>query len=332
MKLSKVLLSSAVAAALVFGFAGCASDEDANNMLKGYSISLTNNGELTNDGKEKTDNNEYISYARSWNVTESKHVSADATIKIERKTLSTQVGLDKKAKEGSYTTTNGTNNAAYIFGLTEGKIENGAEKGNKTYSFYLLGFRLFNATPQYFLSYYTGVQSKYCNTDADDFDTDDLTNTAYEYIAVSAWTPMPENSYNLTEDALTVYIDLAAVANNEEVTKNNYSKLKGTINGYKVTLKPSKEDNGISKTVTAKDFKAQTYNKDKNGNRKIAPSLTEFNIDQGDIGFYAMVGKNKTLVASLEFDNDSFVRSITVAPTDDFGNEIDLNGEVLKNF
>lgn len=328
MKLSKVLLSSAVAAALVFGFAGCSSDEDANNMLKGYSISLTNDGALTNDGKEKSDNNEFIKYARSWNVTHSKHVSADATIKIERKTLSTQVGRIKNATEGkSCTTTNGSNNAAYIFGLTEGKVESGDDKGNKTYNFYLLGFRLYGTTPEYFLSYYTGVQDKYCNTDASDFDTDELTNTAYEYIAVNAWTPMPANSYSLTDDALTVYIDLAAVANNEEVTKDNYSKLKGSINGYKITLKSSKEDTGISKTVTAKDFTAQTY---KNG--KKASALEDFDIDQGDIGFYAMVGSGKTLVASLEFDNDSFVRSATDTLTDDFGNEIDLNGEVIKNF
>lgn len=47
MKLSKVLLSSAVAAALVFGFAGCKTDEDdPNNMIAGsgknYSIAYTN--------------------------------------------------------------------------------------------------------------------------------------------------------------------------------------------------------------------------------------------------------------------------------------------------
>lgn len=47
MKLSKVLLSSAVAAALVFGFVGCKADEDdPNNMISGsgknYSIAYTN--------------------------------------------------------------------------------------------------------------------------------------------------------------------------------------------------------------------------------------------------------------------------------------------------
>ena len=33
MKLSKVLLSSAVAAALVFGFAGCKTDEDEDGII-----------------------------------------------------------------------------------------------------------------------------------------------------------------------------------------------------------------------------------------------------------------------------------------------------------
>ncbi len=40
----------------------------------------------------------------------------------------------------------------------------------------------------------------------------------------------------------------------------------------------------------------------------------------------------KTLVANLEFDNDSIVRSAAYGPTDDFGKEIDIEGEVLKNF
>lgn len=40
----------------------------------------------------------------------------------------------------------------------------------------------------------------------------------------------------------------------------------------------------------------------------------------------------KTLVANLEFDNDSIVRSAAYGPTDDLGKEIDIEGEVLKNF
>ena len=40
----------------------------------------------------------------------------------------------------------------------------------------------------------------------------------------------------------------------------------------------------------------------------------------------------KTLVANLEFDNDSIVRSAAYDPTDDFGKEIDVEGEALKNF
>ena len=55
MKLSKVLLSSAVAAALVFGFAGCKTDEDdPNNMINGsgknYSIAYTNEGSTISRG------------------------------------------------------------------------------------------------------------------------------------------------------------------------------------------------------------------------------------------------------------------------------------------
>ncbi len=317
MKLSKVLFSSALIATLVFGFTAC-KDEDENNNLDGYSISFTNDGSLTDsDGNT-------IAYSRQWNVTHTNHLSADATITIDLTTKSTKVGSTSNATNGSVTTTDGGNNAAYIFGLT------GSGTAEKPYSFYLVGFRLKGTTPQYFISYYTGVQSSYCNSNADDFDVDSATNTAYEYVAVEAWSTLPSGSYTLTDDKFTVYIDMAAIygTDNTEVTKDNYATavLSG-IDGYKLTLKASESaTSGTTKTLHYGDFTAQTYS------TKTATALSAFTVDQARLGFYAMVGKNKTLVANLDFNNDTIVKSAAGFATDDFGKAIDLEGETLKNF
>ena len=319
MKMTKKLLALVGGMAILtsaFVFTGCSEDEDENNMLDGYSISLTNDGSLTANGKPVSADNPSISYSRSWNVTKTKHLSADAVITIDRVT---------KDAKGNVTTTDGTNNAAYIFGLK------GAGSADDPWSFYLLGFRLYGTTPtpQYFISYYTGVQKEYCNTDQSDFDVNDANNTAYEYVAVKGWTDMPAASYSLTASALKVYIDLSAIYGNNDtvVTEDNYSAAKAAgINGYKVTLKPSKDATGVPKTLHSTDFKAETYTK------KTAPALPAFTVDQAYLGFYAMVGNGKTLVANLEFDNDSIVRSAVSVPADDFGKVIDVEGEVLKNF
>lgn len=320
MKMTKKLLALVGGVAILasaFVFTGC-KDEDENDMLDGYSISLTNDNTLTANGKPVSEDNPAIRFARSWNVTKTKHLSADAVMTIDRVT---------KDAKGNTTTTTGGNNAAYIFGLK------GSGSAEAPYSFYLLGFRLLENTPQYFISYYTGVQSSYCNSDEDDFDVDVASNTAYEYTAVKAWQPMPANSYDLTESALKVYIDLSAIygTSDTEVTEDNYSVAKAEgIKGYKVTLKPSKNATGVSKTLKSSNFTAQTYN-----NKKAASTLSDFIVEQAYLGFYAMVSYTstaKTLVANLEFDNDSIVRSAAYGPTDDFGKEIDIEGEVLKNF
>ncbi len=318
MKLSKVLFGSALIATLVFGFASC-KDEDENNNLDGYSISFTNDGTL------KDSDGNAIEYSRQWNVTHTNHLSADATITIDRTTKSTKVGSTSNATNGTVTTTDGGNNAAYMFGLK------GSGTAKSPYSFYLVGFRLKGTTPEYFISYYTGVQSTYCNSNADDFDVDSADNTAYEYVAENAWSILPSGSYTLTDDKFTVYIDMAAIygTSNTEVTEDNYAtaKLAG-IDGYKITLKASESaTTGTTKTLHYSDFTAQTYS-----NKTAATALTAFSVDQARLGFYAMVGNKKTLVANLDFNNDTIVKSAAGFATDDFGKAIDLEGETLKNF
>lgn len=316
-----VLLGSAIALSLVFGFASCGEDEDENNMLDGYSINSTNPSTSSTE------------YSRSWHTTNTKHLSANATITIDLATKTSSGDTTTTYKE--FTSDNETaygtgNDAAYIFDLT------GSGSAADPYSFFLVGFRVFKKnnktlTPQYFISYYTGVQSSYCNSDESDFDVDSSDNTAYEYVVQSAWTDIPSNSYTLENDVFTVYIDVDAIYGDDDtvVTSENYKTAKASengINGFKVTLLASSaSSSGTEKIIHASDLTAEKYSS------KTIPTVT-LNIDEAYMGFYAMVRKECTLVAKLDFDNDSIVRSAYSSPVDDFGKPIDLNGEVLKNF
>lgn len=304
MKLSKTslkVLASACALAMAFAFAGC-KDEDENDALSGYSISYGHPADST------------TTYSRSWNVTHTNHLSADCTITIDLASTTT----NKNGTVGVKTTTTGGNNAAYIFGLT------GSGTTDKPYSFGLCGFRLSGSTPQYFISWYTGVLSTDCTTDYNDFDT--ASNTAYEYVLVEAWTDLPSGAYTLTSSALTVYVDLDAMSGTTAVTAENYATLKDSIDGYRIKIAPSATGTaGVTKTFTASNFTKDT------STGKTVPDLAAFQVAQARLGFYAMVSKEKALVASLDFNNDTIVKAAAAGATDDFGKEIDIFGEVLTN-
>jgi len=90
MKLSKVLLSSAVAAALVFGFAGCASDDDSENAFSGKKVDFNNayvtvaeDGTVKN-AKENDENAiENIDYYyRAFNKLAQKHYGSTCVITL----------------------------------------------------------------------------------------------------------------------------------------------------------------------------------------------------------------------------------------------------------
>ncbi len=117
-------------------------------------------------------------------------------------------------------------------------------------------------------------------------------------------------------------------SSNTEVTSDNYSAAtKAGIDGYKLTFKASESaTGGTEKTLHYSDFTAQSYD------NKTAPALSAFTVAQARLGFYAMVAKDKTLVANLEFNNNTIVKSAAGFATDDFGKAIDLEGETLKNF
>lgn len=132
MKLSKILLGSAVLAALSFGFMGCAEEEDEQGMLEvsgsNCSIAYTNG---TNG------------YSRGFKSLKTKHY--DAVCKISNSTTANKA--------------NGDGVMGYIFALTQA--------ADKTYSFGLAGVRNNNGTVQGYVSYYTGVSGSYLSAGSD---------------------------------------------------------------------------------------------------------------------------------------------------------------------
>ena len=163
MKLSKVLLSSAVAAALVFGFAGCASDEDEHNILyvKGDTayIGDSSNGSVgyTNDS-----NTTY----RGFRTLKTKHTDAVAIFSL--KGADTEDSADRTGVLG------------YVFDLSKDKkIKNSAGEEKTVYDFTAVSLRKNGSKIQAYISRFEGVDPK--NMDGGnnfkDVDGGELTST-----------------------------------------------------------------------------------------------------------------------------------------------------------
>ena len=312
MKLSKVLLSSAVAAALVFGFAGCKTNEDEDGIIE-----QIENGGYTNN----TD----VEYKRAYVSTATKHLAADC-----------EIAIDTKKSTGKYT-------MGYIFN----QIGKGTD--DKPYSFCVVGVRYFEKKAEYFISYYTGVRGKKGSvndftTNAGDFDISAKeaktwgvdANNAKEYkiepsAADAYWTNIPEGSYTLGDDGiLKVYIDLAVLSGETEITKDNYRKylnktvtevddededgkvtkvLKITDGSYKVTLKANSEaTSGTSKIISTKN------------------TLDSFVVQEAKLGKYTMVQKDANVAGTWAFPNDSYIKA---ASTED--SDVIIWGEEIHN-
>ena len=312
MKISKILLSSAIAAALVFGFAGCKTNEDEDGIIE-----QIENGGYTNN----TD----VEYKRAYISTATKHLAADC-----------EIAIDTTKSSGKYT-------MGYIFN----QIGKGTD--DKPYSFCVVGVRYYEKKAQYFISYYTGVRGKKGSvndftTNAGDFDISAEeakswgveANSAKEYkiepsAANAYWTEIPSDSYTLGEDGiLKVYIDLAVLSGETEITKENYKGylnktvtevddededgnvtkvLKITDGSYKVTLKSSAEaDSGTSKTIS------------------IANTLSSFVVQEAKLGRYAMVQKDANVSGTWTFPKDSYIKA---ANTED--SDVMIWGEEIHN-
>ena len=312
MKISKILMGAAVAAALVFGFAGCKTNEDEDGIIE-----QIENGGYTNN----TD----VEYKRAYISTATKHLAADC-----------EIAIDTTKSTGKYT-------MGYIFN----QIGKGTDE--KPYSFCVVGVRYFEKKAQYFISYYTGVRGKKGSvndftTNAGDFDisAEDAkswgveANSAKEYkiepsAANAYWTDISSGSYTLGEDGiLKVYIDLAVLSGETEITKENYKEylnktvtevddededgnvtkvLKITNGSYKVTLKASAEaTSGTSKTIST------------------ANTLDTFVVQEAKLGRYAMVQKDANASGTWTFPKDSYIKA---ANTED--SDVMIWGEEIHN-
>lgn len=296
---------------MVFGFAGCKTNEDEDGIIE-----QIENGGYTNN----TD----VEYKRAYVSTATKHLAADC-----------EIAIDTKKSTGKYT-------MGYIFN----QIGKGTD--DKPYSFCVVGVRYFEKKAQYFISYYTGVRGKKGSvndftTNAGDFDISAKeaktwgveANSAKEYkiepSAAAYWTNIPADSYTLGDDGiLKVYIDLAVLSGETEITKDNYRTylnktvtevddededgkvtkvLKITDGSYKVTLKASADAaSGTSRTIST------------------ANTLSSFVVQEAILGKYAMVQKEANTSGIWTFPKDSYIKA---ASTED--SDVIIWGEEIHN-
>lgn len=297
MKLSKVLFGSAVMVALMFGFVSCKEEEDELGIIE----KVSEDG-FTNDGSSAY-------YARGYVSTATKHLAADC-----------EISIDTSKSDGAYT-------MGYIFNqIGKGTTE-------KPYSFVCVGVKYgttnSNTTkrPLYFISYYKNVLSSDFTTDAGDFDVSEaeaaswsittgktvVANSAKECSVVDGWTDIPTGSYTYSDGILKVYIDLAVLSGDSEITtvadaKENTvteitdedgSKVKKIADGaYKITLKASSSSSaGTSKVIS----------------KASGTDFSDFAVQEAKLGRYAMVSKNATLKGTWNFPKDSYLKSAVSA-------------------
>ncbi len=125
-----VLLSSAVAAALVFGFAGCADGSDDGNAIDGENIEFTH-GQATDTVSEE-DSASY-NYYRGFKTTKTNHFSSNALITIENPALSDTT----KYPDGNSITSNA--GLGFVFGEYDSSATITEESGNKSVKLYTFG-------------------------------------------------------------------------------------------------------------------------------------------------------------------------------------------------
>lgn len=144
MKLSKVLLSSAVAAALVFGFAGCASDESGDSSI----IKLNGrNAELYDDDASSSivNNTSKTTYRRGYKTVNGTNWKGAAYV----------MTID---------TTDQKNNGG-VLGVTFDGYDIKNADGNKINNMYVLGMRYYSNKTQIYLSYFEGVGDEQLESD-----------------------------------------------------------------------------------------------------------------------------------------------------------------------
>ncbi|MCH5295875.1 MAG: hypothetical protein J1F14_08275 [Treponema sp.] len=316
MKFTKKLVTvvAALCAASTLFLTGCGTKEDEYKILKtsGDDCSI----EFTNDVG--------VDYARAFKTTATKHLSADMLVEID--------------VENSSVVNNTTNyTVGYVFNV------NGDGSENNPYSFALVGVRYADAAIKYYVSYFTNVRSEDISSDNGNFVT--RNNNAVEYELVPSGTVLNSNYFSTeSKDGkvvkASVYIDVDAYAGTIEVDDkdNKYSSLKDHLDSYKISFAKSADDErGAVVTMSKESLNAakKSYHKNVDEPAETDSSITladkdaedapygRFYVDQADLGFYAMVKKNSTLVCSMT--RGEFVRSAST------GDALIWNEETITN-
>ena len=240
MKLSKVLLSSAVAAALVFGFAGCADGSDDGDAINGENIEFTHG--QASDSIKAEDAAGYT-YYRGFKTTKTNHYSSNALITIENPQI-TVTGVVSNAGLG------------FVFGEYDGskKVkQDGKEKSIKTYTFGIASVR-YNASikkVQWYVSWVKGTpETVFGYNNSSDFSDrvgdDDEELGEETQIVPSDSHPWKDTTVSLTDGNLVVKI--AVTANDDGSYKVELQNADGT---------ETFESAAISKDVTGFEKKTQ---------------------------------------------------------------------------
>lgn len=262
MKLSKMILSGLFAASLVFGFTGCAEEEDENGMLKVSGSTCTI--DYTNTS---TDN-----YSRGFKSLKTKHY--DAICKISNTTTA-----NKASGDGVM---------GYIFALTQNT--------DKTYNFGLAGVRNNNGTVQGYVSYFKNVSGKYLSSGKNFADSNgvlvgesdclatevDITKAA---LSTTSWKELKTSAGK----EFDIWIDV--IANDGKSTGRTGTKGSYTVTFYTSDPGRTTSASGSNTTYTDESGKVASYtvSADDTG-------LTE--MTQLDLGFYANVYSSSTLTGS----------------------------------
>ena len=247
MKPSKVLLSSAVAAALVFGFAGCADGSDDGNAIDGENIEFTH-GQAT-DSVSEEDSASY-NYYRGFKTTKTNHFSSNALITIENPALSDTT----KYKDGTSITSNA--GLGFVFGEYDSSVKITEESGNKSVKLYTFGiasvrYNVSTKKVQWYVSWIEKTpETVFGYNNSSDF-TDYLgtDNVAYgtetQIVPVKGSGVWKDTSVQLTDGDLVVKV--AVTANDDGSYTVELQSADGNTTYDKATV--SKEVTGFEKKV-----------------------------------------------------------------------------------
>ncbi len=298
MKLSKVLLSSAVAAALVFGFAGCADDEDEHNILyvKGDTAYIGD----SSDGSVGYTNDSDTTY-RGFRTLKTKHTDAVAIFSLK--------GADTEDSDER------TGVLGYVFDLNKDKkVKNSAGEEKTVYDFTAVSLRKNGSKIQAYISRFEGVDPK--NMDGGnnfkDVDGNELTSSGKtigghnaketEYLKGSsgAYANLKDVSKD-DEGYYTVAVEVTADASGVYSVK--------FYDGKNATAEEKGETDDNGNSIKTGQIKAGAKALEiVNGNKSLNPVTIDASWKkdgltkpvQTDMGFYAAVYPQKTLEGKIQ--------------------------------